>query len=152
MNRIQLLILNEQIYLHLLDNSLSFEELSSETELLTNLSKDLISEEDNSNNTKLISINDKFKEFSEINKEIYSYLDSNINQIIDSFKETLLSQSSYNRLPKLLVSAYICFVVTTHFEKEKKKLYTNEMLEISKMYLETKFIKMLNSMMDNNES
>lgn len=153
MNRIQLLIFNQQCYLKLIDNKTTVNQLFDNQQNLVEFTKNEFEIIDSKNeitaNSKLISISKKFEEYQEIDKKVYEYLEKNYEKIIDNFENNLLSKATSRRLPMLLKSLFVVYCVQLNFTKsEQKNLLINEIVEISKLYLEPKFVKMLNKVID----
>lgn len=151
MNRIQILILNEQIYGLMLNPQLTSKQLFEGQNRLVTFSCEVIKEIDKNNdqNSKLISLDDKFATFEEIDLKYYDYLIDNFEQNLEHLEENLLSSKTMRRLPLLLKSLYITYLTLNKFtKKEQKNLIMNEIIEISKLYLEPKFVKMLNKIID----
>lgn len=153
MNRIQLLIFNQQCYLKLIDNKTTVNQLFDNQQKLVEFTKNefeiIDSKNEITSNSKLISISKKFEEYQEIDKKVYEYLDKNYEKIIDNFENNLLSKATSRRLPMLLKSLFVVYCVQLNFTKnEQKNLLINEIIEISKLYLEPKFVKMLNKVID----
>lgn len=152
MNRIQLLIFNEQVYSLLLNDSQSANFLFSEQERLKKFSCEVINEVDKKNEQSdkdLISVEKKFDEFKQIGLPYYEKLTESCESILENLENNLLSKATSRRIPMLLKSLFITYVVVSKFEQEDRRLVLiNEILEISKLYLEEKFVKMLNKLID----
>lgn len=153
MNRIQLLIFNQQCYLKLIDHKTTINQLFDNQQNLVEFTKNefeiIDSKNEITSKSKLISISKKFEEYQEIDKKVYEYLDKNYEKIIDNFENNLLSKATSRRLPMLLKSLFVVYCVQLNFTKsEQKNLLINEIVEISKLYLEPKFVKMLNKVID----
>lgn len=152
MNRIQLLIFNEQVFSLLLNNNQSATYLFTEQERLKKFTCELIKEVDKNNDEndkELVSVEKKFSEFKTIEITYYEKLVIEYQNILDHLENNMLSKPTFRRIPMLLKSLFVTFVICSKLEDEsKRKLIINEVLEVSKLYLEPKFVKMLNKLID----